>query len=974
MKHLSKIFIIFWLLALAACGTAAPEPAAENAPAQEESAAEESVAEEEVTTAAESQPGELSAEVDLTGFPVTVESCGEPVTFDAPPERAVTSDVNITEIFLDVGLADKLVGYSGINDTRMVGADYRQLLADVPQLSPKYIDLEVLVGAEPDFFFAGWSYGFSEEKGITPVELEQYGIKSYVLTESCIRIMEREQVSLEDTFTDLLNIGRIFGVEDQAQAKVDQYRAELAEIEQSIGAVETPMRVFVYDSGDDTPLTAAKFAMPNAMIEAAGGANIFNDVDSSWTRVNWEDVVDRNPQHIVIIDYDEPDAQGKIDFLKSQPALVDVDAIKNDRFVVLTYAEATPGPRNVARTRTLAEAFYPDKFGNEEAASMPAESLATGYPLTIENGDVTLTFEQAPEQAVSLNLHTTEIMLALGLADKMVGTAYGNAVILPEFEEAYNNIPVLAEKYPSMEVLAAAEPDFSYGRESAHRADGVGTPEDLAALGINAYTVKGTLVEAATMDDVYEDIHKLGQIFDIQPRAEAMIQSMKDEIAATQAQVGDISEPVRVLVYDFGTDDLFTAGQSLQTHLIGLAGGRNVFDDVEKNWTTVSWEEAVSRNPDVIVINDYGETPAEEKIDFLLNSPALSSMPAIQNKWFVVLPLPSVFEGVRNPDAVETLARGFYPEKFGGEESAAAAGDDTSTFPLTIDNCGLTYSYDAPPERAVTMNQASTEVMLALGLEDKMVGTAYIDDKILPSLAEAYNSVPVLAEKYPSQEILFTSEPDFVYGAYRSAFGDEAAGPREELLGLDIDSYLSAVSCEDEVLRPESATMETVYNEIKDIAAIFGVPERGEALVADMQARLEAVIATIGDEAEPVKIFWYDSGTDDALAGACCGTPNEIIRQIGSENIFADAEGNWATVSWEEVIDRNPEAIVIIEADWSTADEKIELLTTNPAYADISAVQDERFIIVPFSATTLGIRNVDAVEDVAKGLYPDKFE
>ncbi|MEM8858111.1 MAG: ABC transporter substrate-binding protein [Chloroflexota bacterium] len=333
MKHLHTLVLAIVLLALTACGGASSEPA----------------------------PSESAAE-SSEGFPVTIEICGEPVTFNAPPERAVTNDVNITEIFLDVGLKDKLVGYSGVSDVRDVGGDYRQQLDDVPLLSPKYIDLEVLVGAEPDFFFAGWNYGFSEEKGITPVELEQYGIESYVLTESCIRIMERDQVSLEDTFNDLLNIGRIFGVEDVAEEKVAQYRAELTEIEETIGAVDEPLRVFVYDSGEESPFTAAKFAMPNAMIEAAGGVNIFNDVETSWTAVNWEDVVDRNPEHIVIIDYDEPDAQGKIDFLKSQPELADVDAIKNDKFVVLTYAEATPGPRNVARTRTLAEAFYSEKF------------------------------------------------------------------------------------------------------------------------------------------------------------------------------------------------------------------------------------------------------------------------------------------------------------------------------------------------------------------------------------------------------------------------------------------------------------------------------------------------------------------------------------------------------------------------------------------------------------------------------------
>ena len=130
----------------------------------------------------------------------------------------------------------------------------------------------------------------------------------------------------------------------------------------AVADVDKPLRVFVYDSGEETPFTAAKFAMPNAMIEVAGGTNIFNDVESSWTTVNWEDIVDRNPEHIIIVDYGEPNAEGKIAFLKSQPELTDVEAIKNDRFVVLTYDEATPGPRNVGSTRLLAKVFYPDKF------------------------------------------------------------------------------------------------------------------------------------------------------------------------------------------------------------------------------------------------------------------------------------------------------------------------------------------------------------------------------------------------------------------------------------------------------------------------------------------------------------------------------------------------------------------------------------------------------------------------------------
>lgn len=651
-----RLLVLLLTCILAGCGSAAPETTG----VDDQATAPTEVPAITATTVAD-QPAETA------GFPVTIENCDRQVTFDAPPQRVVVNDVNILELFLALDLQDRLVGYSSVRVDKEIAPEYQAKLEGIPLLAERYPGIEVLAGAEPDFYLAGWNYGLSEDSGLTPDSLAALDIQTYAITESCIRIMPREQVSLEDTFTDLLNLGKIFGVEERAQALVDQYRAELAEITTTIGQVDTPLRVFVYDSGEDTPLTAARFATPNAMIEAAGGTNIFNDVDSSWTRVNWEDVVDRNPEHIVIIDYGEPDAQGKIDFLMGQPELADVAAIQNDNFVVLTYAEATPGPRNVARTRTLAEAFYPEKFAdisvNDEASTTETAST-TNYPLTIENREYTLVFAQPPERAVSLNLHTTEIMLALGLEDRMVGTAFGNALILPIFETAYNAIPILAERYPSLEVLVSVEPDFTYGRSSAHREDGVGTVDTLATLGINAYTVQGTLVEAATMEDVYTDIRNLGRIFNIQAQAAALIESMKQEIAAVQDQISDVEEPVRVLVYDAGTDDLFTAGQSLQTHLIELAGGRNIFDDVEQNWVTVSWEEAVARDPDVIVINDYGDISAAEKIDFLLNNPALSSLPAIQNERLIVLPLPSVFEGVRNPDAVELLARGFYPDRF----------------------------------------------------------------------------------------------------------------------------------------------------------------------------------------------------------------------------------------------------------------------------------------------------------------------
>jgi iron complex transport system substrate-binding protein len=293
--------------------------------------------------------------------PVTVPVCGYAVRYDRVPERVVTHDANITELFLALGLGDRLVGYSGIPSAKAVAPEFRAQLTRVPNLSDRDMNLETLVGAHADFVFAGWSYGF-REGNVTPASLQAYGIQSYVLTESCIRKQPRERVSVEDTFADMRNLGRIFRIDAHAEALVARQQAELAEIAQALAGVRQRPGVFVYDSGVEAPTTSGRFGMPHAMIEAAGGRNIFDDIASNWPKGNWEDVVERDPDWIVIVDYGQPGAQGKIDFLLGKPELANVAAIRNRRFVVLEYAEATPGPRNVARTRTLAHAFHPERL------------------------------------------------------------------------------------------------------------------------------------------------------------------------------------------------------------------------------------------------------------------------------------------------------------------------------------------------------------------------------------------------------------------------------------------------------------------------------------------------------------------------------------------------------------------------------------------------------------------------------------
>lgn len=287
-----------------------------------------------------------------------VQSCNRTVSFDAPPQRAVSNDVNLTEMMLVLGLRDRMVGYTGISGWKTLDEEMRQGVKELPELSQKYPTKEVLMGADADFYFAGWNYGMKVGGEVTPETLAPFGIKVYELTESCIHIGPKAKISMDDMYNDLINLGTIFGVKDKAEALVAGYKKELADFSQGLKKADTPLRVFVYDSGEDSPFTAGKYAMPTAMIEAAGGRNVMDGVEKSWVRVNWEKVVETNPEVVVIVNYGNVTAEEKRAFMMKNPAFANLDAVKNDRFVVLEYVEATPGPRNIRAIKKLAKAFW----------------------------------------------------------------------------------------------------------------------------------------------------------------------------------------------------------------------------------------------------------------------------------------------------------------------------------------------------------------------------------------------------------------------------------------------------------------------------------------------------------------------------------------------------------------------------------------------------------------------------------------
>ncbi|MGW1444412.1 ABC transporter substrate-binding protein [Serratia rhizosphaerae] len=296
-------------------------------------------------------------------FPVTVDSCGEPLTFNAAPQRAVINDLNMAEMAFALGLQPHIVGLTGISGWYQVDAEFKRQQGTIPELADKYPSLETLLAANPDFFFAGWNYGMKVGGEVTPQSLAKYGIKTLVLSESCIWTQRsRPRASMALLYDDMLKLGKIFGRETQAVQLVNLWRQRLETLRQRIGQRPAP-KVFVYDSGEDKPFTSGKYAMPTALIEAAGGKNVMDTLAASWATTSWEEVARQQPDVIVLLDYQHGGGAAHLQqFLAAHPLMKHTPAVRHQRYLRLKYAELTPGPANIAAIEKLARVLYPEVF------------------------------------------------------------------------------------------------------------------------------------------------------------------------------------------------------------------------------------------------------------------------------------------------------------------------------------------------------------------------------------------------------------------------------------------------------------------------------------------------------------------------------------------------------------------------------------------------------------------------------------
>lgn len=280
---------------------------------------------------------------------------------------------------------------------------------------------------------------------------------------------------------------------------------------------------------------------------------------------------------------------------------------------------------------------------------------------TIEGERVTRVIDTVPKRAVSMSQATTEMMLTLGLADQMVGTAFLEEPIYEPVQAQYNRVPVLAAKWPSYEKLMSVEPDFVAGWETDFTKRGI--PADkIEARHIPIFIPDSMQDPDADLDTLFNDMLKLGDIFDKSSNAQTWVEGQKKKLADVQGRI-NVQDRKRIFIFDSDGGEPFTVFSGYTDNIFKLIGADNVMSGQlpGKTWAKASWEQVVAANPDYIIVVEYDNSARngdsfETRVQKIKDNPQLQSINAVKNNHFIKVKLSEITPGVRTVEALERLA------------------------------------------------------------------------------------------------------------------------------------------------------------------------------------------------------------------------------------------------------------------------------------------------------------------------------
>ncbi|RLP73708.1 ABC transporter substrate-binding protein [Mycetocola tolaasinivorans] len=323
-------------LALTGCGSADSPPAASP------------------SSASASTPG------GHTTYPLTLTNCGTDVTYPAAPSRAVTLNQSAAEILVKLGVTPRIAGTGYEIDT--VPTELEKDYSSIPQLSGpgQNITHEGLLGAQPDFVYSSFASFFTAENTGERAELHRLGVPTYLTEFDCTFHSKVAGASFDMLFNEYRDLAKIFDVQPAGDALIAEQKAVVdAGVATSKKLTSSPRVMWFYSTYDGAPYAAGPGGLPQHITDILGATNVFADASTKWPEVSWDEVAARNPDVIILADLTRgkpgDTAAEKIDLLKNDPVTAKLDAVKNDRFIVVPGRYMDPSYASVQAVPAVAD-------------------------------------------------------------------------------------------------------------------------------------------------------------------------------------------------------------------------------------------------------------------------------------------------------------------------------------------------------------------------------------------------------------------------------------------------------------------------------------------------------------------------------------------------------------------------------------------------------------------------------------------
>ncbi len=306
------------------------------------------------------------------------------------------------------------------------------------------------------------------------------------------------------------------------------------------------------------------------------------------------------------------------------------------------------------------------------SVSVSSVGFAAEYPLTIttydyEGNEVETTYEKAPEKVLAVYQGSIETMLALGLEDRLAATAGLDNEVPDEMKTAFSETNYLDEFTPSLETVTMLEPDMILSWGSIFADDRLGNVTNWIEKGCNTYINTNTRKGGSrTLENECTDILNLGMIFDVQDKAEAIVNNIQDVVSKTKEAAGNMEEKPSVLILEPYGEDISNYGEkSLGGDMVTQLGAELANPDA----SSVGKEDIIAANPDVIFVvympyaGDDPETVKESQLSAITEDEALQSLNAVKNGRVYPIMLSEMYaSATRTQDGIETFAKGLYPD------------------------------------------------------------------------------------------------------------------------------------------------------------------------------------------------------------------------------------------------------------------------------------------------------------------------